>query len=507
MDFPTSTTAFRGLCDLANEQLGGRVLWSSDSFFAEAQAMLAPGEPLWKEGVYTDRGKWMDGWEPRRRRAPGHDTAIVKLGLSGSLSGVDIDTRYFLGNHAPYASIDVCRSPSGATAEWLRDEAPWTTVLEQVLLERGGHNLFALAPFEGATHARLHIYPAGGVARLRLYGTPKGNDHDGRVDLLSMPHGGRALACSDMFFARMDNLVMPFPAPTMGDGWETKRNPVRKQDWVILALGQPGIIEEIDLDTRHFKGNFPEAARVEALHWPGAAPHALSRSGRWSEIVPATRLGPDRSHLLTPSAVGPFTHLKVWILSDGGISRVRAWGRPAVGATGNEHPILRFLNTGDEVAVRAALAACNGATRWVEGMLAARPFQSWTHLEGEADRIWWHLGDGSWLEAFTHHPRIGADRGALRARFAATAAWAEGEQGGVDRCDDALIEALAASNTDYEKRYGHIFIVCATGLSGREMLARLQARMDDEPAYELRVAAGEQLKITFLRLGKIEVPA
>lgn len=503
----TTTSVFRGLPDLACENLGGRALWDSDAFFAEAQRMLAPGEPEWREGVYTDRGKWMDGWEPRRRRAPGHDTCIVRLGVPGDLVGVDIDTRFFMGNHAPYASLEATVAAPDATGEWLRDHGRWTVVLDQVLLERGGHNVFALRPFDGATHVRLHIYPAGGVARLRVHGRPRPSAESGTIDLLSMPMGGRALACSDMFFARMDNLVMPFDAPTMGDGWETKRNPIPKQDWVILALGAPGRLERIELDTKHFKGNFPERARIEALHWPGAAPHALMGSDRWVEIVPPVRLGPDRVHNLVPSQAGPWTHLKMWILTDGGVSRLRAYGSVDHSSPDGADPILAFLNTGPEDAVRAAFKRCCGSTRWVEAMVSARPFHGWTHLFGQADHHWWHLGEGDWLQAFTHHPRIGADKDALRAKFAATADWSEGEQRGVDGASDAVIAALADGNLRYEQRFGHIFIVCAAGLRADEMLARLQSRIDDDPAYELRVAAGEQAKITKLRLQKIEASA
>jgi 2-oxo-4-hydroxy-4-carboxy-5-ureidoimidazoline decarboxylase len=133
----------------------------------------------------------------------------------------------------------------------------------------------------------------------------------------------------------------------------------------------------------------------------------------------------------------------------------------------------------------------------------ARPFVSHTHLIGVAEDIWWHLGDGDWLEAFTHHPQIGADIEELRARFAATATWSEGEQAGMSDADDEALTALAEGNRAYLERYGHIFIVCASGKSAVQMDALLRSRMNNESAYELRIAAGEQMKITRLRLEKL----
>ena len=140
-------------------------------------------------------------------------------------------------------------------------------------------------------------------------------------------------------------------------------------------------------------------------------------------------------------------------------------------------------------------------------MLAARPFQHRTQLHGVAEHIWWHPGDGDWREAFTPHPRIGADIAALRARFVATAAWSQGEQAGVAGAGEATLQALAGGTRDYEARFGHIFIVCATGLSAAEMLQRLRTRLDNPPEVELRVAAGEQARITRIRLDKLEIPA
>jgi len=503
---PTTTAVFTGLPDLAGSLMGGEALLSSDAFFAGHQNLLQPHEPVWDAPRYTDRGKWMDGWEPRRRRHPGHDWAIVRLGCPGDLVGVDIDTRHFLGNHAPYASLDATIAPAEATGEWLRDHATWTPVLDQALMGRGGHNVLALQPFAGATHVRLNIYPAGGVARLRIFGRPNAptaSTGADRVDLVGAQSGGRALACSDMFFSRMDNLLRPDEAVHMGDGWETKRSPIPKQDWVVLALGRPGRIETIRVHTRHFKGNYPTGIRIEALHWPDAPPHALSLCDDWTAIVADHPLGPHRAHDIPITAQGPWTHLKATILSDGGISRLRAFGRPSTTTPGEADPLVRGLNALPIADARAALTRCCGAGRWVDGVLAGRPYASRTHLHGHARHVWWHLGDGDWRAAFEHHPRIGADPAALRAKFGSTSGWASSEQAGVRGASDETIEALAAGNRAYEARFGHIFIVCASGLTAAQMLSRLSARMDNAPEDELRIAAGEQAKITALRLDKL----
>ncbi|MFT4623494.1 MAG: allantoicase [Myxococcota bacterium] len=503
----TTTSVFAGWPDLVSSDLGGAALLSSDAFFAGHDNLVKPSEPVFLPDEYTDLGKWMDGWEPRRRRSPGHDWCILRLGVPGDLVGVDIDTRHFLGNHAPYGRLDATVAPADASPEWLRDHGEWTPVLDQVPLQRGGHNAFAVRPFAGATHVRLSIYPAGGVARLRVHGRPRAPSPPAgeRVDLASVRIGGRALACSDMFFSRMDNLLLPTEAPTMGHGWETKRSPLPREDWVVLALGAPGRIDTIVLDTRHFKGNYPESARVEAVCWPDAEPWALTKSAEWQTIAGPARLSPDDKHALLVADDSTWTHLRLVIESDGGISRLRAVGEVVSTWPAESDPQLIGLNDADVAEVQAAFLRCCGSARWAQRMAAARPFRSRTHFHGVAEQVWWHLGDGDWHEAFTHHPRIGADVEALRAKYAA-ADWSASEQAGMSEADSATIEALAAGNQAYERRYGHIFIVCASGLSAGEMLARLDARMANSAEVELRNAAGEQAKITRIRLDKLEVP-
>jgi allantoicase len=324
---------------------------------------------------------------------------------------------------------------------------------------------------------------------------------EGELDLASRVLGAEALACSDMFFSPMNNLLLPGRSFYMGGGWETRRSRPPGMDWIIVRLCGPGRVERVVLDTGHFKGNYPDRASIDGLYWPDAPAYALPGHPAWEEALPSVKLRADTEHEFKMVKPGPWTHLRLKIYPDGGVARLRAFGmlqqvQPEVK--------VEKLNALGEAEARAALLRCCGSGRWVEAMLQSRPFKNWTELLGKAEAVWWHLGDGDWKEAFTHHPRIGADAALLREKFAAIASWSASEQSGMSEADEAVIQALAAGNRAYEERFGYIFIVCATGLSAREMLYRLEERLPNEPASELRIAAGEQAKITALRLAKLE---
>ena len=272
----------------------------------------------------------------------------------------------------------------------------------------------------------------------------------------------------------------------------------------MLELGQPGVLERIDIDTKHFKGNFPDRVHLDGLYWPGAPVHLLPHSPHWQRAVASTRLSADNTHSIdTLEAAGPFTHLRLVIEPDGGVSRLRCWGRPTDEPPTVDDALVAHLNQLEREALHIALLRCCGATRWVEAMGQLAPYFSRAQLMGEAENQWWALAEGDWREAFTHHPKIGADVEALRAKFEATATWSEGEQSGVEAADTATLEALAEGNRAYEERFGYIFIVCASGKSAAQMLALLRERIDNDPAQEIFIAAGEQAKITALRLEKL----
>ncbi|MEY2496759.1 MAG: allantoicase [Verrucomicrobiota bacterium] len=329
-----AVTAPAGLVDLAAARVGGAVLLANDEFFAEKENLLKPGRGIFIADKYTDRGKWMDGWETRRRRTPGHDWCVVRLGLRGIVKQVDIDTNHFLGNHPPFASLDALCLTNGFPSEAAAVEGlPWTPILAQSPLNPGSQNLFTITSDQTWTHARLNIIPDGGVARLRVYGivVPDWSKlKPGElVDLAAVENGGVPLACSDMFFSSMNNLIMPGRSENMGDGWETKRRRGPGYDWIILKLGLPGMIQKVEVDTNHFKGNYPDTCSIEGCAAPGASTDELTAPGiRWGEILPMTKLQADTRHFFEKelTSVAGCTHVRLNIYPDGGVSRLRVWG-------------------------------------------------------------------------------------------------------------------------------------------------------------------------------------
>lgn len=331
---------FSGLVDLAAERVGGVALLASDEFFAEKENLLKPGRGTFVPDKYTDRGKWMDGWETRRKRfapeesATAHDWCIIKLGLAGVVKGVDIDTNYFLGNSPAYASLDACAVDVHTPAEQL-GRAVWTSILPKSPLHPGMQNLFSISSDHRWTHVRLNIFPDGGVARLRVYGVvvPDWNAlaKAPSVDLASVANGGAVVAASDMFFGNTENLIMPGRAATMGEGWETRRRRGPGFDWAIVKLGKPAIISSIEVDTHHFKGNYPDSCSVDCCYVPDGTVDALTWSQvRWTEILPQTKLQADTRHVFERElkSAGRCTHVRLNIYPDGGVSRLRVWGKP-----------------------------------------------------------------------------------------------------------------------------------------------------------------------------------
>ncbi len=327
--------AFGGLIDLASEALGGRALECTDDFFASMDNLVKPGRGVFLPDEYTDRGKWMDGWESRRKRVPGHDHCTLALGAPGVIRALDIDTNHFLGNHPPFASVEAARGPL-ETAEWVE-------ILPQSPLRPGSQNLFTVRNPNAFTHVRLHIYPDGGVARLRVWGEveprwdPPTLDEEtaprvtaGEVDLAAVINGGKALACSDAFFGPMDNLLLPGRAANMGGGWETKRKrPAPGHDWILLRLGDRGSVRVLEIDTNHFKGNYPDRVAVRGIDAPlSPLTELLDPALPWETLLEERPLEGHTRHFFDEGlrTRGPFSHLRVDVFPDGGISRLRAWG-------------------------------------------------------------------------------------------------------------------------------------------------------------------------------------
>ena len=340
-----------GLIDLAAARVGGRALVASDEFFAPKENLLKPGRGAFIEGKYTDRGHWMDGWETRRRRGPeegggaDHDWCIVRLGIPGVIRAMTVDTNHFRGNHPAECSLDAAELSAAATAQRLRAVARrFAELLPRSPLAGHAENAFAIRSEGRFTHVRLNIYPDGGVARLRVWGEARPDWRRvaarGRsIDLVAVEHGGLPLATSDQFFSEPLNLIMPGRPRHMGEGWETRRRRGPGHDWVVLRLGRRGVIERIEMDTTHFKGNFPESASLDACDAPeltGPAPPPVTPDVAvfmdWRELLPRTRLraaAPQRFPIAKAARLAA-THVRLNIYPDGGVARLRVWGR-AVG--------------------------------------------------------------------------------------------------------------------------------------------------------------------------------
>ena len=324
---------FTELVDLASERLGGAVVAANDEFFAPKEALLRPGPAEWREGEYTERGKWMDGWETRRRRQPGHDWCIVRLGVPGVVRGVVVDTSFFRGNYPEHCSLEACDIP-GVPSPADLEAAEWTEILPQSPLRGDSANSFRVESDRRWTHLRLRIYPDGGVARLRVHGEarpewPRAVRRGGELDLAAMENGGWVVVCSDMFFGHRQNLVLPGRSLFMGDGWETRRRRGPGHDWTIVRLAATGTAHRVEIDTDHFKGNAPDRCTLEGAHAPGATADDLASTVAWRPLLAEAKLQPHARHRWEDDALadaGPVTHVRLSIFPDGGVARLRVFG-------------------------------------------------------------------------------------------------------------------------------------------------------------------------------------
>ena len=320
--------SYTDLADLAAERLGGAVIAANDDFFAPKENLVKASRPEWREGEYTDRGKWMDGWETRRRRTPGHDWAIIRLGLPGIVRGVVIDTSFFTGNFPEEASIDVAAIDGSPSVDRMTsDRIEWRRLLGKSRLRGNTVNAFAVkAKGERVTHLRLNIFPDGGVARLRVHGEVVPDEsvfEPGReVDLAALANGGFVVSCSDMHYGNRQNLILPGRSTHMGDGWETKRRRGPGHDWAILRLARRGVIGRVELDTDHFKGNAPGKCMLEYADTGKSG----GRPNRWKILVPEAALEADAQHHWDKLSPGAATHVRLNIYPDGGVARLRLIG-------------------------------------------------------------------------------------------------------------------------------------------------------------------------------------
>ena len=322
--------------DLAQPRLGSAVVYATDDFFADKSRLIEPADPIFIADKFDENGKWMDGWESRRKRTEGYDYCIVRLGVPGVIHGVDIDTTHFTGNFPPAASIDACISDDEVPG----DGTAWDEILANMPLAGDSHHFLPVTSAAKYTHLRLNIYPDGGVARLRVYGEirPEWSQfpRDVEIDLLALENGGKAVVCNDEHFGSMRNLNAPGRGVNMGDGWETARRRTPGNDWVILALGHPGRVGRIVVDTAHFKGNFPDRVSIQAaLLTDGSAADIAVKSLDWDTLLPAVKLSMDNEHEFSGEVreIGDISHVRVNIFPDGGVSRIRIFGRLSGGVS------------------------------------------------------------------------------------------------------------------------------------------------------------------------------
>ncbi len=328
---------FTELIDLASEKLGGAVLAANDDFFAPKENLLKPAAPIWIEGKYTDLGKWMDGWETRRRRSPRlderFDWCVIRLGMPGEIKGVVVDTAYFKGNYPSHCSLEACAVDGQPDiAKLLGRETQWVEIVPLSALQGDSQNKFAVDHAGRVTHLRFKIYPDGGVARFRVYGNvlPDWDSLKKRnteIDLAAAENGGDVPLASDMFFGHRHNLIMPGLAQDMSDGWESQRRRGPGHDWCIVKLGMTGTITRVEVDTSHFKGNYPESCTLEG----GISADGDLKTIEWRELLPMSKLQAHARHIFADELadISNITHVRFNIFPDGGVSRLRLFGRIA----------------------------------------------------------------------------------------------------------------------------------------------------------------------------------
>ncbi|XP_028905701.1 probable allantoicase isoform X2 [Ornithorhynchus anatinus] len=319
--------SFLRFTDLASENVGGKVLFATDDFFAPAENLLKSRGPEFKADEFTEFGKWMDGWETRRKRIPGHDWCLIQLGIPGIIHGFEADTAFFTGNYAPHLSVQAaCLRPeeipeiaprgieigTAATNEELESierlkSDNWRLLVPMAKLKPGyvgkSQNYFPVNSQQRWTHLRLNIYP--GVGRSK----------------------------------------------SMADGWETARRldrpPILKRDgegallmpgseWSIFRLAHPGIITQIEIDTNHFKGNFPDTCRLDGCVLNAQEEEdgvvrrwEVKRNLNWQPLLSVTKLSAHKRHFFDGRSLrlrDVITHVKLTIAPDGGVSRLRLWG-------------------------------------------------------------------------------------------------------------------------------------------------------------------------------------
>jgi allantoicase len=357
-------TDFARYPDLASRRVGGSVLWANDELFAERENLIRPQEPVFQPATFGHKGQVYDGWETRRRREPGVDQAVVRLGLPGVVRGIVVDTAFFTGNYPPFcwvegASVDGHPSPAELSA------VDWQPLVPRSPLLGNTKNPFDVVDPHRYTHVRLTIDPDGGVARLRVHGAPVADPRFldlASMDLAALENGAEVDGCSNMFYSSPANLVSPGSAAVMGEGWETSRRRDDGNDWVSVRLAAAGVVRMAELDTSHFKGNAPGWAALTGR---------VAGAEEWVELLPRTRLQPDTRHRFRLAGATAVSHVRMDVHPDGGMARLRLHG--ALTDAGQTELVCRWLNTLPTPQAVDALVEAGMAPEAAADLAATRP--------------------------------------------------------------------------------------------------------------------------------------
>ena len=318
-----------GMIDLAQSRLGTKIVYKTDEFFAPAKRIINPWPPVFKEGVFDKHGKWMDGWETRRKRGKGHDYLILKLGKPGKIHKVDIDTSYFSGNQPRQVSLDACFSKKKLPSK----SSNWIKILKKKTTKANSHHFFNIKNKSIFTHVKLNIYPDGGVASLRIYGSMQPKNKFGKkiINLTSVLNGATPIACNNEHFGRAENILAPGTGKNMGDGWETRRSRGKNFDWLILKCAAIGKIKKIQIDTHHFKGNYPDKCSLQAAYsnQKMSSKTIVNKSKKWKLLLNKVKLYAHKKHNFKNKLMknNKVNYIKINIFPDGGISRIRVFGK------------------------------------------------------------------------------------------------------------------------------------------------------------------------------------
>jgi allantoicase len=316
---------FTDLVDLASRALGGSVISANDELFAERENLIRPGPPTHAAESFGHKGKVYDGWETRRRRDPGHDWAIVRLGVPGVVRGIVVDTAFFKGNYPPEISIEATSVEGYPPAAELAD-ADWTTLVGRSACKGDAANEYEVADDGRWTHVRVSIYPDGGVARLRVHGEPIPDPRflRGTVDLAALENGGRLVETSNAFYSSPVNLIMPGRARMMGEGWENARRRDDGNDFAVFRLTARGRLRDVEVDTSYFVGNAPGWVRLTGADETAGS---VEDAATWIDLVPYRAVQPDTRHRFLIEGSAPVTHVRLDVYPDGGLARLRCHGQ------------------------------------------------------------------------------------------------------------------------------------------------------------------------------------